>query len=254
VNSVLKERPSDPLDRIATLLNEASGKSFPIFAKFNARRFFLQDRLDMPSIKIDVYLQFKGRINLAHSHIFSYDEEEKNHFLWDVEQEKSGLKKTCELINKDFNNHIKAMVGEEPLNKEFLGKVDNALISFFRTSMSGARQGSRTNSREESKLAPPKADPKAPTAATAPNEESIGLNLVRACSEALTIAVAKTLTTEDIAEIFVYREEIKQASYSDQEAPSKFLVQLLTGGKAAGSAVKFSKFYLVVDTAIVEPD
>ena len=94
----------------------------------------------------------------------------------------------------------------------------------------------------------------APTAATAPNEESIGLNLVRACSEALTIAVAKTLTTEDIAEIFVYREEIKQASYSDQEAPSKFLVQLLTGGKAAGSAVKFSKFYLVVDTAIVEPD
>lgn len=65
---------------------------------------------------------------MAHSHIFSYDEEERNHFLWDVEQEKSGLKKACELINKDFNNNIKATVGEEPLNKEFLGRVDSALI------------------------------------------------------------------------------------------------------------------------------
>lgn len=128
MNEVLKQRPSDPLDRIATLLIEASGLSHPIFTKFSARRFFLQDRPDMPSIKIDVYLQYRGRTNLAHSHIFSYDDEERNHFLWDVEQEKSGLKKACELINKDFNNNIKATVGEEPLNKEFLGRVDSALI------------------------------------------------------------------------------------------------------------------------------
>jgi len=82
----------------------------------------------MPSLKIDVFLQFRGRNLLAHSHVFSYDEEERNHFLWDVEQEKSGLKRACELINKDFNNHIKANIGEEPLNKEFLGKVDSALV------------------------------------------------------------------------------------------------------------------------------
>ena len=88
----------------------------------------MQDRIDMPSIKIDVYLQYRGRTCLAHSHIFSYDEEERNHFLWDAEQEKSGLKRACELINKDFNSCIKANISEEPLNKEFLSKVDSALV------------------------------------------------------------------------------------------------------------------------------
>jgi hypothetical protein len=88
------------------LLNKAAGKSYPVFGKFSARRFFLQDRIDMPSIKIDVYLQFKGRTNLAHSHVFSYDEEERNHFLWDAEQEKSGLKRACEIINDEFNRHV----------------------------------------------------------------------------------------------------------------------------------------------------
>ena len=61
-------------------LNEASGKQFPIFEKFNARRHFLNDRLDMPSIKIDVFLRYKGRVNLCHTYIFSYDEEERNQF------------------------------------------------------------------------------------------------------------------------------------------------------------------------------
>jgi len=49
----------------------------------------------------------------------------------------------------------------------------------------------------------------------------------------------------------IYRNEIRNAAYSYEEPPTKFLIQLLTGGKAAGSVVKFSKFYLVVDTKIV---
>jgi len=54
---------------------------------------------------------------------------------------------------------------------------------------------SRAGSREENKAVPPK-DPKAaPVTTNTANEESIGLNLVRACSEALTIAVAKTITS-----------------------------------------------------------
>ena len=34
----------------------------------------------------------------------------------------------------------------------------------------------------------------------------------------------------------------------------KYLVPLFQGGKQAGSAVKFAKFYLVVDPALATPD
>ncbi len=90
--------------------------------------------------------------------------------------------------------------------------------------MSGVRkEASRAASREEVKAAPSK-DPKAVITTKAENEESIGLKLVRACSEALAIAVAKTLTSDFASEMFLYREEIKHSPYSDQEPPTKFLI------------------------------
>ena len=72
----------------------------------------------------------------------------------------------------------------------------------------------------------------------------------------MTVAVAKTLVNEDTSELACYRNDLRQVAPSDieDEPVTKFLVQLFTGGKAAASLVKFSKFYLVVDTTVVAPE
>lgn len=62
------------------MLNSAAGIQFPAFEKFTARRYYMNDNPDCPSLRIDVFLRHKGRVNLCHSSIFGYDEEEKKSF------------------------------------------------------------------------------------------------------------------------------------------------------------------------------
>jgi len=73
-------------------------------------------------------------------------------------------------------------------------------------------------------------------------------NIVRACSEALTYAVAKCFSPHQVYEGFT------QSFYPldddiDTHRNTKLLVTVLNGGKAVGSAVKFAKFFLVIDAA-----
>ena len=56
VNRVLKERPSDPIQAIASELQKLSPPTYPQFEKLSARRVFLQDNPSMQSLKIHVYL------------------------------------------------------------------------------------------------------------------------------------------------------------------------------------------------------
>lgn len=73
-------------------------------------------------------------------------------------------------------------------------------------------------------------------------------NVVRACSEALTYAVAKCYCPHQVyagfAESFYPRDEDCEGHKN-----TKLLISVLNGGKASGSAVKFAKFYLVIDAA-----
>lgn len=73
-------------------------------------------------------------------------------------------------------------------------------------------------------------------------------NIVRACSEALTYAVAKCFCPHQVfagfTESFYPRDEDVEGHKN-----TKLLVTVLNGGKATGSQVKFSKFFLIIDSA-----
>ena len=80
------------------------------------------------------------------------------------------------------------------------------------------------------------------------NEGDNRKNIVRACSEALLSATAKCYAPQNVWEGF------SQSFYPmDEEIEgiknTKLMITVFTGGKAAGSAVKFSKLYLIVDAA-----
>lgn len=66
VNRILKEKPADPLSEIASLLMNASQKSYPTFAGFKARNIFLQDNVTLQSVRISVFLSYKGRKGLKY--------------------------------------------------------------------------------------------------------------------------------------------------------------------------------------------
>ena len=63
----------------------------------------------------------------------------------------------------------------------------------------------------------------------------VGRNVLRACSEALWLAIQNCYQPGEL-----YKND--RASY-----PTRLLVTLLNGGKSNASAVKFSKFYLVIN-------
>jgi hypothetical protein len=72
-------------------------------------------------------------------------------------------------------------------------------------------------------------------------------NAIRACSEALTFAVAKCFCPHQIFNGFT--ESFYPRDDEESQKNTKMLITVLTGGKTAGSAVKFSRFYLIIDAA-----
>ena len=85
----------------------------------------------------------------------------------------------------------------------------------------------------------------------ASQEDSKQKNIVKACSEALTYGVAKSFSPVNVYEGFVQsfypRDEDVEGTKN-----TKLLISVLNGGKALASAVKFSKVYLIVDSAPCE--
>jgi hypothetical protein len=84
-----------------------------------------------------VYLQHQGNSRLAHTHIFSFDEEEKNQFLFDVLEEKSGLKNACNIISNNFTNELRQHIGRDALDISTLEKLDLILLKLFRNGIAG---------------------------------------------------------------------------------------------------------------------
>jgi len=61
----------------------------------------------VPNIKVDVYLDFKGRVEKKHSHLLAFDPAEQDSFLYDAKDEKKGLEFPCDIINRDLNDFLK---------------------------------------------------------------------------------------------------------------------------------------------------
>ena len=82
----------------------------------------------------------------------------------------------------------------------------------------------------------------------ASDEEKGRKIIIKACSEAIMYAVAKCFEPNQ-----VYRGFLQSFYPRDDEfgvKNTKMLMTVLNGGKAMGSAVKFSKFYLIVDAGL----
>ena len=73
-----------------------------------------------------------------------------------------------------------------------------------------------------------------------------GLSIVRACSEALFFGVVACFKQE-IPAYKAIRENLHPCIGSHFAPNNKLLISVFIGGKASGSAVKFSRFYLIVD-------
>lgn len=71
-------------------------------------------------------------------------------------------------------------------------------------------------------------------------------NIVRACSEALLYGTAKCYSPQDawdgFSQSFYPRDEEIEGAIN-----TKLMMTVFSGGKAVGSAVRFAKFYLIVD-------
>ena len=74
-------------------------------------------------------------------------------------------------------------------------------------------------------------------------EEEIGTNVIKVVSEALLLATASCYDRQHVSKginINVFKQKFMQRN-------TKLLINIFNGGKVAGSAVKFAKFYLIVD-------
>ena len=75
---------------------------------------------------------------------------------------------------------------------------------------------------------------------------------MKAISEAIFLGVAHCMKRGDKAAASI-RENLNplgQMSYTIQNPDPKLLCTIFTGGKAANSAVKFTKFYLIIDGSV----
>lgn len=161
-----------------------------------------------------MYLTFQGRSELKHSHVFTYDESQAEQFPWDKPEDKTGLTEACRYINEEMSTKLAGVILHSSI------QADNKLCDLLQAHEGG-------------------------------EEESKQRNLIKACSEALTYAVAKSFCPVNIYEGFV------QSFYPrDEEVEgtknTKLLISVLNGGKIMASAVKFSKVYLIIDAASAE--
>lgn len=108
-------------------------------------------------------MSFKGRNELRHTHIFTYDDCQLQNFNFDSPDDKSGLQKACTFINTTVNDRLKNVVLSSSI------EADNILFELIQE---GESEGDNRK------------------------------NIVRACSEALLYATAKCYSPQDVWEGF----------------------------------------------------
>jgi len=194
---------------IASALLDKATNSFPIIDKLVAKRVFLLDNPLYQTLKISVYLHFQGRSALRYTHILAYDPEEQDKFLYDS-KEKSGLDFACHLVNTEVNS----LLDRKPL--ETLEDVEDLLAMFYRQKLDSQSQ--------------------------------IGVNVIKACSEAILYGAAKCYEQVDLYKgIRDHYFPMRVMEGNEVGVRTKLLFTIFNGGKSLGSQVKFGKFYLIID-------
>jgi hypothetical protein len=140
--------------------------------------------------------------------------------LFDNAEEKTGLTKTCDLINKNVNAFLKEKTEGIALDLNNLKMIDELMLEFFKTQI--AEEGAEIG---------------------AP-----GTAIIRACSEAMYFGASSCLDNRAGTVGMTIREHFSPQSGIEVPAKAtKMLFTLFNAGRGSGSTVKFSKFYLIVD-------
>ena len=89
--------------------------------------------------------------------------------------------------------------------------------------------------------------PASEKAATESGDKNVpGFTLIKGVSEAIYLATAACMAEGHIGNA-IY-DSLNPVPVSNYERPeTKLMINMLTGGKAAGSTVRYSRFYLIVD-------
>jgi hypothetical protein len=74
---------------------------------------------------------------------------------------------------------------------------------------------------------------------------AIGDNIVKACSEAIMLAYGVCTNSAD--PYLSFYKNLKNREFQPTDKVPKLMFTILNGGKALGSKVKFSKFYLILE-------
>lgn len=122
------------------------------------------------------------------------------------------MSKACEIINNNINQLLN---GRDLLS---IKKIDEILLNFQR--QENWTQYSAT---------------------------CTGENVITPCSEALFLAYGACINQTDPYLPIYYN--LKQREYPSNEKTPKLMFTVFNGGKALGSKVKFSRFYLILDIA-----
>lgn len=228
------------------LLSE-SHKSYPTFDRLQARRIFAADNPQIETLRISVFLTYQGRSALRHQFNFGFDPEELDYFLFDDPVNKAGLANGVSVIGNELTETLRMNLGMDPLNLAAFGKIDATLLQFYHKNMAPSEEA---EAEEEAKQAAASAKrPTSSQSSTIPVRKARpGLAFVKACSEAIFFAVGACLRREQSLASSIkdnlHPVVINQAA---SMAETKLLVNVFSGGKAAGSSVKFAHFYLIVD-------
>lgn len=171
---------------------------------------------------------------MRNQYTFAFDQDEEDKMLFD-EAGKTGLKTATSMINNEISETLRINLAGKGLDSTAFSESNAILKEFYLKNLF-------------------KGEHKAIQTGSSPNLMEMtgpGLSIIRACSEALLFGVVTCLKNDSSA-----REVIRNnfnSSTMHIKTPTKLLMCVFTGGKASGSLVKFSKFYLVID-GFANPD
>lgn len=224
INNVLRERPQDALSSLAVFLTECANK-IPILDHLEAAPTIFTSKFK-PTLAVKVFLNYEGRVKCRHEHVFTYNPGEQDNLQLDGEE--GSMKSAIDLINGEVNDLLKGS------DLTALKKVDNVLLKWYndKTAVPVVEgEGEEVKEPVEGEAEVTK----------------IGLNVIKAVSEALVYAVAKAQGGEN-----PYLSHYKTMTGHDfnpaTQGPNltKLMFTILNGGEN-GSKVKFSKIYLIIN-------
>lgn len=225
---------------MAVTLIDSQGQKNPIFDHFDANEVLIGPDHNISSMQIDVYLNYGGQCRCFYSHIFGYNQTDTEHFVFDNEEEKTGMTKACELLNGEISEVLK---GKDVTQLKKMAEM-------LRTWKTEKEQEQTMQSQNLNESKTPESTQNQPA-----NEPlKIGENAIRGALEALHFSYGPTVNKESPFKAVYHQLKQKKYDCRNESKLPKLLFTIFNGGKEFASKVKFSRFYLILELSQFEKE